>query len=84
MEQRHITGRLTRAMDSPQNIFNSEPHDDKGLDIKEDFGGLVFVVLHRGQNAQGQADEDGAKPETKAKRKASEKLMKKPVMEGRK
>lgn len=50
---------------SPQNIFNSEPHDDKGLDIKEDFCGLVFVVLYRGQNAQGEADEDGAEPGNK-------------------
>ena len=50
---------------SPQNIFNSEPHDDKGLDIKEDFGSLVFVVLYRGQNAQGEADEDGAEPGTR-------------------
>lgn len=49
---------------SPQNIFNGEPYDDKGLDIKEDFGGLIFIVLHRGQNAQGEADEDGAEPGT--------------------
>ena len=54
-------------MDSPQNIFNSEPHNDKGLDIKEDFGGLVFVVLDCGQNAEGEANEDGAEPETKEK-----------------
>lgn len=56
-----------RIKDSPQNIFNGEPHNDKGLDIKEDFGGLIFIVLHRGQNAQGEADEDGTEPETTRK-----------------
>lgn len=54
--------------DLPQNIFNGEPHNDKGLDIKEDCGGLLFILLHRGQNAQGKADEDGAEPGTRRQR----------------